>query len=117
MSLPAARRRREPHGGVEHRVHEVDQRGLIARQHPVCQDVSHLDDRPAEVHARGHGQALAGLLVGAGYPVGPRMSSTHCDAPRGAPSESVELTVDDFRGRRGVQSARRAGRAGRVSQG
>ena len=32
--------------GVEHRVHEVDQRGLIARQHPVCQNVSRLDDRP-----------------------------------------------------------------------
>ena len=98
--------------------HRVDERGLIACQHPVRQDVSGLDDRPIQVHADGHGQSLAGLLVGTGDPVCTRMSPTYCDAPGRTPPESVEFAMDDLPEiSGGVQTIRHAGCAGRVAEG
>ena len=95
---------------VENGVHEVHQRRLIAREHPVRQKVSGLHDRPVQAHPGRHGQPFASLLIRTGDPVRTRVRPTHRHPPRRAPTETAELAVDDLpEVTGGVQTDRRAG--------
>jgi hypothetical protein len=55
-----------------------------------------LDDWPVQLHARGHGEAIASLLVGTGNPVCPGVRTPNGDLPGTALPQSGEFAVHEL---------------------